>query len=75
MAFIRRVKTASGATAVQIVRKEHSKVVEIKHVGSAHGVRELKKLEKQARGLIYENQPSLFDKETKKAIKAQDKSI
>lgn len=34
--FIRKVKTKSGATAVQIVRKEGGQIVCLKHIGSAH---------------------------------------
>ena len=33
--FVRRVKTASGATAVQIVHKRGRRVLSIEHVGSA----------------------------------------
>ena len=39
--FVRRVKTASGATAVQIVHKRGRRVLSIEHVGSAHGGDEL----------------------------------
>ena len=34
--FVRRVKTASGATAVQIVHKRGRRVLSIEHIGSAH---------------------------------------
>jgi len=34
--FIRKVPTASGATAVQIVHKQGQQVVGMEHVGSAH---------------------------------------
>lgn len=34
--FVRKVKTASGATAVQIVTKQGRQVVGIEHLGSAH---------------------------------------
>jgi hypothetical protein len=34
--FVRRVKTASGATAVQIVQKRGRRVLSIEHIGSAH---------------------------------------
>lgn len=34
--FVRRVKTASGATAVQIVHKRGRRVLGIDHVGSTH---------------------------------------
>lgn len=33
---IRKIKTGSGATAVQIVRKFRGKVTVLEHVGSAH---------------------------------------
>lgn len=34
--FVRKVKTASGAIAVQIVRRENRRDVVIEHLGSAH---------------------------------------
>jgi hypothetical protein len=34
--FVRRVKTASGATAVQIVHQRGRRVLSIDHIGSAH---------------------------------------
>jgi hypothetical protein len=39
--FIRKVKTKSGATAVQIVYKQGRKVVGVTHIGSAHNEKEL----------------------------------
>jgi len=39
--FVRRVKTASGATAVQIVHKRGRRVLSIEHIGSAHTKDEL----------------------------------
>jgi hypothetical protein len=41
MAFIRKVKTKSGATAVQIVHKNYGKITHIDHIGSAHNQAEL----------------------------------
>jgi effector-binding domain-containing protein len=41
MAFIRRVKTASGATAIQIATKQKGQIVKIIHIGSAHTGEEL----------------------------------
>ncbi len=41
MAFVRKVRTASGATAVQVVEKRRGKLLVIKHVGSAHTDAEL----------------------------------
>ena len=39
--FLRQVKTASGATAVQIAVKEGRQDQEIEHLGSAHTQAEL----------------------------------
>lgn len=52
MAYVRKVRTASGAVAVQVARKEAGKVVIIEHVGSAHSDAELGILLQRARGLI-----------------------
>lgn len=41
MVFVRKVRTASGATAVQVVEKRRGKLRVIKHVGSAHTDAEL----------------------------------
>jgi hypothetical protein len=60
MAFIRKVKTASGATAVQIARKEHGRIVRIEHIGSAHTEGELNTLLAVARERLRGPQPSLF---------------
>jgi len=34
--YIRKVRTASGATAVQVVGKSRGRIVALKHIGSAH---------------------------------------
>lgn len=47
--FIRRVKTSSGATAVQIVAKRRGVRTILKHVGSAHNEGELAALMRVAR--------------------------
>jgi Transposase DDE domain len=39
--FVRRVRTASGAVAVQVVTKQGSQVLDVDHVGSAHSDGEL----------------------------------
>jgi len=39
--FVRKVPTASGARAVQIVHKQGRRVVGIEHIGSAHDDAEL----------------------------------
>jgi len=41
MAFIRKVKTKSGATAVQIIHKNYGRITHIDHIGSAHNQEEL----------------------------------
>jgi len=41
MAFIRKVKTASGATTVQVAYKHKGRIIKIVHIGSAHNNEEL----------------------------------
>jgi hypothetical protein len=60
MAFIRRVKTTSGATAVQIAYKQKGRVVKIIHIGSAHTEGELNILLALARKRLQDNQLELF---------------
>ena len=60
MAFIRRVKTTSGATAVQIAYKQKGKIVKIIHIGSAHTEEELNILVALARKQLQANQLALF---------------
>jgi hypothetical protein len=52
VAFIRRVRTASGATAVQIAEYAGGRQRIVKHLGSAHTQAELGVLLEQARGLL-----------------------
>ncbi|MGH8777266.1 MAG: IS1634 family transposase [Jiangellaceae bacterium] len=52
MAFIRRVRTASGATAVQIAEYAGGRQRIVKHLGSAHTEAELGMLLEQARSLL-----------------------
>jgi hypothetical protein len=47
--YVRTVKTASGATAVQIVYSSHRGARDIEHIGSAHGDAELELLKTAAR--------------------------
>ena len=47
--FIRKAKTASGATAVQVVYKQGRRVTSIEHIGSAPGATEPGFLEALAR--------------------------
>nr|WP_211176768.1 hypothetical protein [Pseudonocardia acidicola] len=57
--FVRRVRTASGAVAVQLVVKDHGEVVEIEHLGSAHTDAELALLLAAARERLQPGQQSL----------------
>jgi len=65
MAYIRKVKTSSGATAVQVVCKIHGKIVHLNHIGSAHNEDELHVLLGLAKQRLIGFQQSLFssDKE------------
>ena len=56
---MRRVRTASGAVAVQIVAKAHGDVVEVEHVGSAHTDAELALLLTAARERLAPDQQAL----------------
>ena len=62
MAFIRKVRTKSGATAVQIVTKAHGEIVGIDHLGSAHTDDELTLLLGLARERLRAGQLSLLDR-------------
>lgn len=60
MAFIRKVKTASGATAVQIAHKFAGRIQKLEHLGSAHTSSELETLIALARIRLQGNQLPLF---------------
>ena len=60
--FLRKVKTASGATAVQIVEKRHGQRTILEHLGSAHTEAELAVLLQAGWDKLAANQPELdFD--------------
>ena len=59
MAYVRKVRTASGAVAVQVARKDCGRVVILAHVGSAHTDAELGILLEQARGIVVGGQAAL----------------
>ncbi len=61
MAYIRKFKTTSGATGVQVCYKERGKVVKTVHVGSAESEVALNKLIKKAQGIIDEGKRPLFN--------------
>ena len=54
-----KVKTASGATAVQIVEKKHGQRTILEHVGSARDETELAALLQAGRDKLHANQPML----------------
>jgi hypothetical protein len=59
MAFIRKVKTQSGAIAVQIVHKNYGQVTRIDHIGSAHSQVELAALTTLAKQRLLSAQQSI----------------
>jgi hypothetical protein len=60
MAFIRKVKTTSGATAIQIDYKVEGRIVKIIHMGSANNEEELNILLALARKRLQADQMELF---------------
>ena len=68
MAFIRRVPTASGATAVQIMQYVGGRQRVIKHVGSAHTEAELGVLLAKARALLEDPAQGLLDLDVEPAL-------
>ena len=61
MAFIRRVRTASGATAVQVAEYWGGRQRIVKHVSSAHTDAELGLLLERARELLEDPGQAVFD--------------
>lgn len=61
MAFIRKFKTASGATGVQVCWKKSGEVVKIVHVGSANSEKGLDKLLKKAQKILDDGKNPLFN--------------
>jgi hypothetical protein len=59
VAYVRTVKTASGATAVQIVHSNRRGSREIEHIGSAHSAAEVEVLKTVARQRLHANQDTL----------------
>ena len=59
MAYVRKVRTASGAVAVQVARKDAGRVVILAHLGSAHTDAELGILLEQARQIVIGGQEAL----------------
>lgn len=61
MAYIRKFKTTSGATGVQVCYKEGSRVVKTVHVGSASSEVGLNRLLKKAREIMDAGKKPMFD--------------
>ena len=59
VAYVRTVKTASGATAVQIVHSNRRGSREIEHIGSAHTPADVEVLKTVARQRLHANQDTL----------------
>lgn len=57
--FVRRVRTASGALAVQVVLKQGGQVLDVDHVGSAHSDDELASLLEVAASRLRPGQDAL----------------
>ena len=52
MAYIRKFKTTSGATGVQVCYKEGNRVVKTVHVGSSASEEGIARLVRKAQGII-----------------------
>lgn len=61
MAYIRKYKTASGKTGVQVCYKREGKIVKTVHVGSAETKEGIDSLLRKAQDIIDEGKRSLFD--------------
>ena len=61
MAYVRKFKTGSGATGVQVCYKDGRKVVRTVHVGSASSEKGVEKLLKKAREIMDAGKNPLFD--------------
>jgi len=56
--YLRKVKTRSGATAVQIVETKHGQRVIVEHLGSAHTDAELAALMRAGHDRLHAGQPA-----------------
>src|SRR3990167_10343717 len=75
MAYIRQVKTRSGATAVQIAHKVGGQLTKLEHLVSAHDSKELETLISLAKERLRGNQMFLFpNQENKLQIKLRQSS-
>ncbi|WGH86033.1 hypothetical protein [Auritidibacter ignavus] len=70
MVFVRKVRVASGATAVQVVEKRRGKLRVIKHVGSAHTDAELGLLMDRAEEILVGDQ-GVLDRGIEDAVRQE----
>lgn len=77
MFYPRTTKTASGATAVQVVRYDNRRRIVVKHIGSAHTPEELSSLKQTARNWIEQetHQQRLFPQDIKPALTPMEKCV
>ena len=77
MFYLRTTKTASGATAVQVVRYNYRKRIVVKHIGSAHTPEDLLSLKQTARNWIEQetHQLRLFPQDTKPSLTPIEKCM
>lgn len=61
MAYIRKFKTASGATGIQVCYKVHGEIVKTVHIGSAKSQAGVDRLLKNAHKIIDGDRESLFN--------------
>lgn len=61
MAYIRKFRTTSGATGVQVCYKQGNKVVKTVHIGSASSEKALVRLVREAQGIIDRDKKPLFN--------------
>ena len=62
MAYVRKVKTGSGATAVQVVKKERGELIVLHHLGSAKTPAKIDLLVRQGREMLLgTEQKTLFN--------------
>lgn len=61
MAYVRKFKTGSGKTGVEVLWKVHGEIVRHQYVGSAGNQKQLESLLREARGIIDAEKRPLFN--------------
>lgn len=61
MAYIRKFKTGSGATGVQVCYKVHGEIVKTVHIGSAKSAAGVERLMKNAHKILDGDKKPLFN--------------